>query len=194
MLLSGKFDYYVLKFATYGPSIIENHEFYRLLTGAFLHANIFHLLFNCYALFIIGSQVESFMGKVKYLIIYLFSALTGSLLSITLNKAGLSVGASGAIFGLMGSLLYFGYHHRVYLGSVIRSQIIPLIIVNLVIGFLSNGQIDNFAHIGGLIGGFLITIAVGVKYKSSKFEMINGLVASLMFVVFMLLLAFKVIA
>lgn len=194
MLLSGKFDYYVLKFATYGPSIIENHEFYRLLTGAFLHANIFHLLFNCYALFIIGSQVESFMGKVKYLIIYLFSALTGSLLSITLNKAGLSVGASEAIFGLMGSLLYFGYHHRVYLGSVIRSQIIPLIIVNLLIGFLSNGQIDNFAHIGGLIGGFLITIAVGVKYKSSKFEMINGLVASLMFVVFMLLLAFKVIA
>ena len=86
-----------------------------------------------------------------------------------------SVGASGAIFGLMGSMLYFGYHYRVYLGNVLKSQIIPLIVVNLFYGFIVTG-IDNFGHIGGLIGGILATKAVGVKYKSTKSDIINGII------------------
>ena len=86
---------------------------------------------------------------------------------------GLSAGASGAIFGLFGALLYFGYHYRVYLGTVIKSQIIPLITLNLFIGFM-NSTVDNWAHIGGLIGGAIASIAVGVKYKSSNFEKTNG--------------------
>ena len=110
--------------------------------------------------------------------------------SITFNTIP-SVGASGAIFGLMGSLLYFGYHYRVYLGTVIRSQIIPIILLNLLIGFTSGGEIDNFAHIGGLIGGALITMAVGVKYKSSKAEMINGWIVSLILMAFMFFVAFN---
>lgn len=172
--------------AVYRPSIL-NGEYYRLLTGAFVHGGVFHLLFNCYALYIIGSQLESFLGKTKFLIIYLFSALTGSLTSILFN-VGPSVGASGAIFGLLGSLLYFGYHYRVYLGTVIRSQIIPLIIINLLIGMLPG--IDNWAHIGGLIGGALITIALGIKYKSSKFEITNGVLISIMFILFLLYMVF----
>lgn len=179
-------------FCTYGPSIIVNGEFYRLVTAAFLHGSIFHLLFNCYSLYVIGSQIESFMGKTKYLIIYFFSAICGGLLSILLNKGVASIGASGAIFGLLGSILYFGYHYRVYLGTVIKSQIIPLIVLNLLIGFINSG-IDNFAHIGGLIGGVLITSAVGVKYKSSKSEIINGIILSVIFVTFMIVLAFKTI-
>ena len=163
-------------------------EYYRLITGAFVHANILHLLFNCYALWIIGSQLESFIGKTRYIMVYLFSAITGSLLSIIFQNS-FSVGASGAIFGIMGSLLYFGYHYRVYLGSVIRSQIIPLVLVNLLIGALVEG-IDNWAHIGGLIGGTLMTMAVGIKYKSTKFEMINGLIMSLIFIGFLLYVIF----
>ena len=97
---------------------------------------------------------------------------------------GYSIGASGAIFGLMGALLYFGYHYRVYLDSVVKSQIIPLIVLNLLIGFTSTG-IDNWAHIGGLVGGILATMAVGVKYKSTKFEMINGAIMYLIFVGFL---------
>jgi rhomboid protease GluP len=128
------------------------------------------------------------MGKAKYLFIYLFSAISGSLLSITLNQAGVSIGASGAIFGLMGSLLYFGYHHRVYLGNVITSQIIPLIVLNLIVGFASGGQIDNFAHIG-----ILFTMALGVKYKSSRSEMINGWLISLIFITFLVLISFGII-
>ena len=92
----------------------------------------------------------------------------------------------------MGALLYFGYHYRVYLGNTLKSQIIPLIVLNLGLGFVING-IDNFAHIGGLIGGLLITMALGVKYKSTKSEQINGIVMSLILFIFLLLLAFHII-
>lgn len=191
MILFGQYENMINQFAVYGPYIVRYNEWYRLITGIFLHGDILHLLFNCYALFIIGSQIENFMGKTKYLIIYFVSALVGSLLSILLTK-GVSIGASGAIFGLMGSLLYFGYHYRVYLGTVLKSQIIPLIIINLIIGFASSG-IDNFAHIGGLIGGLLTTIALGVKYKSTKFEMVNGLIVLLIFIGFLIFMSLKYI-
>ena len=192
MYIFGAHDHFVINYSIHGPSVVHLNEWYRLLTGTFLHADIIHLFFNMYALYLIGSQIESFMGKAKYLTIYFFSALTGSLLSILLTK-GYSVGASGAIFGLLGSLAYFGYHYRVYLGNVLKSQIIPIILINLVIGFASNGSIDNFAHIGGLIGGVLITIGIGVKYRSTKFEMINGLVVSFAVVALMIFAALRYI-
>ena len=182
------FNRALINFGMYAPYIRQG-EIYRLITCAFLHANIFHLLFNCYSLYVIGSQIESFMGKTKYLIIYLFSAITGALMSMIFSGNSVSIGASGAIFGLIGSLLYFGYHYRVYLGNVIKSQIIPLLVVNLAIGFMSMG-IDNFAHIGGLLGGALITAAVGVKYKSSKSQIINGIVMSAIYLFFLIFMAF----
>ena len=163
--------------------IADLGQYYRLFTGIFLHANFLHLIFNMYALYVIGMQLESFLGKGKYLAVYLLSGLGGSMLSIFFSN-GYSVGASGAIFGLMGALLYFGYHYRVYLDSVVKSQIIPLIVLNLLIGFTSTG-IDNWAHIGGLVGGILATMAVGVKYKSTKFEMINWAIMYLIFIGFL---------
>lgn len=160
-------------------------ELYRLFTSIFLHAGLFHLLCNMYSLYVIGPQLESFYGKTKFLIIYILSGIIGNLLSIIfLGDSYVSVGASGAIFGLLGSLLYFGYHYRIYLSSVIKSQIIPLILLNLLIGFALAG-INNFAHIGGLIGGILSSIAVGVKYKSTKFDIINGIIMTIIFVVFL---------
>lgn len=167
---------------------IVNGEYYRLITGMFLHANLFHLIFNCYALYIIGMQLESFLGKWRYIIVYLLSGLAGSALSIFMST-GFSVGASGAIFGLLGSLLYFGYHYRVYLETVVKSQIIPLIVLNLLIGLMPG--IDNWAHIGGLIGGVFATMFVGIKYKSTKFEMINGGVLYLIFMGFLLFMTFS---
>jgi len=166
--------------------IIEG-QYYRLITGIFLHANIWHLTANCYALYVIGTQLESFLGKAKYVIVYLLSGLAGSFLSIFFSN-GYSVGASGAIFGLLGSLLYFGYHYRVYLETVIKSQIIPLIILNLLIGMMPG--IDNWAHIGGLIGGLISTMAVGVKYKSTKFEIINGILLYLIYIGFLAYMIF----
>lgn len=192
MYMMNNEDYYIEKYSVWGYGIVNNGEYYRLLTGAFLHGGLSHYLINMYSLYIIGSQMEGFLGRSKYLAVYLFSALIGSLFSIIFNTTP-SVGASGAIFGLLGSLLYFGYHYRVFLGSVIKSQIIPLILINLAIGFLSNGQIDNFAHIGGLVGGILMTMAVGVKYKSSKTERINGAIVSIILTLFLLFVAFNYI-
>lgn len=163
-------------------------EIFRLITSTFLHASLLHLLFNMYALYIIGNQLESYIGKIKFLIVYLVSAISGSLMSCVFTT-GISVGASGAIFGLLGSLLYFGYHYRLYLGSVLKSQIIPLILINLIFGFM-DPRIDNASHIGGLIGGYLTTMALGIKGKSSKSDRINGIIVLAIYFTFMIYIVF----
>lgn len=176
------------------PSLVNGqyhvYELYRFVTSIFLHNGIAHLLFNMYALYILGPQLESFFGKFKFIIIYLISGIAGNLLSLLfISNNTVSVGASGAIFGLMGALLYFGYHYRVYLGTVIKSQIIPIILLNLLLGFMTSG-INNFAHIGGLVGGILISMVVGVKYKSQTSEKINGVVMTLIYFGFMIYMVY----
>jgi len=180
-------EWLVFHFATNGP-FIRNGELYRLLSGAFIHIDMMHLFCNCYSLYVVGSQIENFYGKKKFSIIYIFSALCGSLLSIAMHDT-YSIGASGAIFGLLGAYAYFGYHYRVYFGTVILKQIAPVIIFNLAIGFMVPG-IDNFAHIGGLIGGFLISMATGVNSKDTKQQHIQGIILSTMFIGFLIILAF----
>ena len=173
--------------ANYGAAV-RNGEYYRLVTSAFVHIGLLHFMMNNYALYIIGSQIESFLGRFKYILVYLLSAVMGNLLSVVFSDY-ISAGASGAIFGLFGALLYFGYHYRIYLGTVLKSQVIPLIVLNLIIGFTISG-IDNAAHIGGLIGGYLLTMAVGVPYKSTRSEKINGLILTTIFTVFLIYMAF----
>ena len=136
-----------------------------------------------YSLGILGSQVETYMGKWKFLTVYFISAICGSLMSLIFNS-GISAGASGAIFGLLGALLYFGLHYHLYLGNALRNQIIPIIIINLGIGFMSSG-IDNGAHIGGLVGGYLTAMALGIKGKSETRERVNGLIVLLIYIGFM---------
>ena len=186
-VLFGLYDDLIANFSVWGPAIREGQT-YRLLTGIFLHGGFMHLLFNCYALYVIGSQVENFLGRFKFLIIYLVAGISGALFSMIFGNYA-SVGASGAIFGLMGALVYFGYHYRVYLGNVVKSQIIPLILLNLALGFFMSG-VDNFAHIGGLIGGTLMSIALGVKDKSSWFERLNGWIITGIFIAFAIYMAF----
>ena len=168
----GHIDDILSLYSVHGPSVRDG-QIYRILTGTLLHGGIAHLFFNMYSLYVLGSQLEGLFGKFKFTLIYIFSAKCGSLLSITFGQGVHSVGASGAIFGLMGSLLYFGFYYRVYLGQVVKSQILPLVIVNLLIGFYAP-NIDNWAHIGGLVGGAAMTMAIGVKDKSSTFEKVNG--------------------
>lgn len=174
--------------ANYRP-LVEVGEVWRLLTCVFLHIGIIHLLVNMYSLYIIGRNVETVLGKFKYLVIFLGSGIMGSLLSVVMHDS-VSAGASGAIFGLLGSLLYFGYHYRLYLGTVLKTQIIPIIIINLIIGFSLSG-IDNFAHIGGLVGGYLITCALGIPGKSKKSEQINGLIVLILLIAFLIFMLFR---
>lgn len=172
----------------YAPAVRDG-EIYRLITAAFVHSGLLHIFLNMYALYVVGVQLESFYGSLKYLVIYLFSAVMGSLLSMAFLGNAISVGASGAIFGLFGALLYFGYHYRVYLGNTIKTQILPVILINLLIGFSIAG-IDQFAHLGGLFGGAIIAMAVGLKYKTTKMEQINGVIISLLSMAFLIFIAF----
>lgn len=192
LIISDNFTASLIFLGANNRSLVLSGEFYRLLTSAFLHGSILHLAVNMYSLWIIGSQVETYIGKVKYLIIYLLSALMGSVFSIVFLENSLSVGASGAIFGLMGSLLYFGYHYRLYLSNALTGQLIPIIVLNLVLGFISTG-IDNAAHIGGLIGGYLSTMIVGLKYKSNKHETINGIIVYVVLFAFLLYVVFNLV-
>ena len=175
--------------ANYAP-FVKSGKFYVLFTSMFIHGNLIHLLFNMYALYIIGPQVESFYGKIKYLAIYFGSGILGALLSDIFLQNSISVGASGAIFGLLSSIVYFGYHYRAYLDTVIKSQIMPLIIFNIFLGIVIP-NIDTFCHIGGLIGGVLVSMACGIKYKSSKSERINGFILTTIYTIFLLILLFK---
>lgn len=171
-------------------SYVKTGQYYRLFTSMFLHIGIIHLLCNMYSLYIIGPQVESFFGKLKYLFIYVFSGICGSIFSLAfMGENVVSVGASGAIFGLLGAMVYFGYHYRVYLGNVLKSQIVPVIVLNLLIGFMVSG-INNFSHIGGLLGGIFSAMAVGVPDKDTKSDKANGCILMLIYLVFIIYLAF----
>ncbi len=166
-------------FANYYENV-QNGEIWRLITCMFVHANIIHIASNMYALFAIGPMVEKYYGKLKYLLIYLGSGILGSLFSVVLSN-NVSVGASGAIFGLFGAMLYFGYKYRATLDGFLRSSIIPVIIINLLLSFLMT-NIDVFAHIGGLIGGLLISYTLGVANKENTKDKINGIILLLILI------------
>ena len=180
----------LIKFGANASWLVKNGEYFRIFSCMFLHAGIIHLLCNMYSLYVIGPQIESFYGKLKYLFIYIFSGICGSILSLAFAANNyISVGASGAIFGLLGAMLYFGYHYRVYLGNVLKSQIVPVILVNLFIGFMLTG-VDNFAHIGGLLGGLFASMAIGVPEKNRTSDKVNGGVVMLIYLAFIIYLAF----
>ena len=146
------------------PSFAElqyNNEWYRLFTVALTHGGIFHLGFNMYSLMVLGNPLEAAFGKQKFLIVFFFSLLTGSLTSAYFASLyGASVGASGAVFGLFGALVIVGKK----IGVDIRS-IVVIIGINFVFGFAIGG-VDWRAHLGGLIGG---AIAAQLVMKQPRY-------------------------
>ena len=179
----------LLKYGANLDVLVKNGEYYRLFTCIFLHIGIMHLLCNMYSLYIIGREVENLFGKIKYIIIFILSGIFGSIMSLAFTHNTISAGASGAIFGLLGALLYFGMHYRTYLGEAIKRSIIPIIVVNLIIGFFAE-CIDLAAHIGGLVGGVLVAMMVGVPDKSKTKDIINGTILTIIYLIFISYLAF----
>lgn len=172
--------------ATFG-GIYNGSPLWTNITAIFLHSGLIHFVLNNYAIYIIGSQIESFYGKGKYIAIYLISGIIGNLLSMLLLPSNtVGIGASGAILGLMGALLYFGYNYRIYLSNALKNQIIPIIIINLVISFLPG--IGLYAHLGGLIGGVFASMALGFgdKEKQNKITTINGYVITGLITLFLI--------
>ena len=161
-------------------------QIYRLVTSMFVHADIYHIGFNMYALYALGPQVERYYGKWRFGLIYFISGLLGSLFSCVFMASNTySVGASGALFGLLGSIAYFTYYYRATIQGLLRSQVVPAIIMNLAIGFMIPG-IDIMAHIGGLIGGILMAMAIGIGDKGRKTDEINGIIVLVLIFAFMI--------
>ena len=165
--------------------LVKSGEFYRLFTCMFLHADIWHIGLNMYALYVIGPQVEKYYGRLKYALIYIISGILGSLFSgVFMNPDTYSLGASGAIFGLLGSIAYFTYYYRATLQSLLRSPVVPVILMNLFLGLMIPG-VDVIAHIGGLIGGILMAMAIGIGDKGRRNDEVNGLIVLILITFFM---------
>lgn len=146
--------------------LIVDGQLWRFLTSMFLHGSLTHLLFNMMALLILGRDIERIYGYKKFLIIYFVSGFFGSIGSFLLNDAT-SVGASGAIFGLLGANLYLLYLNPSVYKKVYGLDIIVLIGFNLIYG-LTTPNIDNVAHFTGLAGGFLTAFSLGIINENHK--------------------------
>ena len=134
---------------------VADGEYYRLLTAAFLHQNLLHLALNMFAIFLFGPPLEAALGRVRFTVLYLISALGGTAASYAFSRPdGASLGASGAVFGLLGAFLVINRR----MGQD-TSGVLVLLGINLVFGF-SVGGIDWRAHLGGLFAGLLCAAAL----------------------------------
>ncbi len=180
-ILSREIDLNLLLAGANHPiDILQNGELYRLFTSMFLHASIYagvsgfalqnalHLIFNMYILYAEGTRTEQMFGHVRFALVYFLGGLAGSILSTVLNDPNTySLGASGAVFAVLGARIIFLYKHRTLFGAGGRSEmnaVIQLVVINLVFGLFTSfasaggllGRVDNFAHMGGAVGGALL--------------------------------------
>ncbi|KGM93784.1 hypothetical protein Z956_10710 [Clostridium botulinum D str. CCUG 7971] len=142
-------------------TFIASGQYYRLITCMFLHGGLMHLILNMYALESLGPMIEKSYGKMKYIIIYLVGGLISSISSYIFSN-GVSIGASGAIFSLLGAILVLTIKMRSVVGKDVIKSVISVIVINIFIG-LAIPNIDNFAHIGGLLGGVFLSIILNTK-------------------------------
>jgi membrane associated rhomboid family serine protease/predicted negative regulator of RcsB-dependent stress response len=151
--------------AKYGPAILDG-DYWRLITAVFLHDGLIHLAINSYALFVIGLQTERFFGHARFLIIYLLAG-AASVTASYMAQSTLAVGASGAIFGLVGALAVFFLRNRRIFGAMGRRQLSNLalvVVINLIFGLSVEG-IDNWAHLGGLVAGLVLAWVLTPRYR-----------------------------
>lgn len=140
-------------------------QWWRFLTPALLHGSVLHIGVNMYSLYVMGPQLEPFYGHLRFLVLYVLAAFTGVVASFALSESA-SVGASTAIFGLLGALGVFAYLNRRVFGAraqLLLRNVVQVAVINLIIG-LTPG-IDNWGHAGGLVGGALLAWLGGPEYR-----------------------------
>jgi|GEM_PF-836898 len=153
-------------------TLINAGQWWRLLTPVVLHGDLMHLLFNSWALFVFGPLVERIYGTLRFAVVYVLSGLGSSIASYVFNPEALSIGASGAIFGLIGTITAYTYVSRHWAGpdatKMQLGQMAVLAIINLAIGFAPGSNIDNAGHIGGLITGAIVGYGFAPRYDLVK--------------------------
>jgi membrane associated rhomboid family serine protease len=153
----------LLKGGLYGPAITQHHQYYRILTSGFLHYSLLHIAFNMFFLYILGQMLEPAIGRVNFIAVYLASLLAGSFGALLFEPDALTVGASGACFGVLGAAIAVAHYRRI---SVWQSGLALTLLINIVFSFSVSG-ISIGGHIGGLVGG-LITGAVVVELAERR--------------------------
>jgi membrane associated rhomboid family serine protease len=155
---------FVEKGALFGPSISIDHEYWRLISGGFLHAGFLHIAFNMYLLWYLGRLLEPALGHLRFAAIYFTSLLAGSFGALLLAPDTVTIGASGAVFGLMGAAVVEFRRRGI---GFLESGIGILILFNLGLSFIVPG-IAIGGHIGGLVGGVLAALAInlGARFRS----------------------------
>ncbi|MDZ4670576.1 MAG: rhomboid family intramembrane serine protease [Phototrophicales bacterium] len=158
--------------------VLQGGQYHRLLSAMFLHASISHVILNMYSLYIIGATIERFFGYLRFLAVYFLGGLAGSVLSVILNPPLVtSVGASGAIFAIFGAQYIYLYKHRKLLGEMGKQQMRQLLIIgglNFAVGIISTFNfeggvsIDNWGHLGGLIGGLIVAWFISPLFLLQK--------------------------
>ena len=169
MLSGGSTDTEVLiKFGALSSNLISEGQYWRFIACVFLHANLMHLGVNAFSLFIFGPTAEIFFGRIKFLAIYLIAGAGGSITSyVFIDPRSIGVGASGAVFGVLGSIaVYYYLNQHIYgkYGRGMMGGIGVIVLLNLGFGFTVQG-VDNWAHIGGLVFGILAAFALQ-KHRS----------------------------
>ena len=160
--------------AAYTPYIVQNGEVYRLFTSMFLHFGIEHLVNNMLVLFVLGSRLEQVIGKLRFLFIYLAGGMAGNIFSLILELRNqdfsVSAGASGAVFAVMGAMIYVVIRNKGWLGDLSMRQILVMAAFSLYFGFTSSG-VDNAGHIGGMIAGFVLAVLIWHPRKKRDQQM-----------------------
>lgn len=142
--------------AFFPPFIVEFNEYYRFISSIFIHIGFSHILFNGYALYVFGPQIEMLMGPKKYLLFFLLTGIGGNLATFFFNFASLSAGASGSLFGLFGAFLYLIHRHSNLVTPEGRKSILQLVGINLILTLVVP-SISITAHLGGLVIGYLLS-------------------------------------
>lgn len=164
---STRIDNLILFGAKVNP-LIEAGQYYRLLTSMFIHIGFTHLLFNIYALISLGKYAEMLFGHFRFAIVYFLSGIAGSTFSYFFSPS-ISAGASGAIFGLLGAIVAYGWKNSFMWRSGLITNLLVVLGINLFLGLFSTG-IDNYGHLGGLLGGLLLGYLLRLKGKRQNFQ------------------------
>ena len=158
--------------AMYVPYLMNGERYYTLITSMFLHFGFSHLMNNMVMLLVIGYSLEPEIGKIRFLLIYLGSGLMGNLVSawfdVSQGSYAVSAGASGAIFGIVGALLYVAIRNHGRVGEISTRGLVLMAGLSLYYGFTAPG-VDNAAQIGGLISGFLLAVLTYWKHKPKHY-------------------------
>ena len=159
--------------AAYTPLIVEGGQWYRLVSSMFLHFGISHLLNNMLVLAVLGERLEAVMNRLAFVLVYFISGIGGNLVSMALEMRNehyaVSAGASGAVFGLMGALLYIVLRNHGRVLDISLKRMLIMVAMSVYLGFVDAG-VDNAAHLGGLAAGFVSAVLLYHPRMGQKLE------------------------